>query len=193
MNLFILILLAATTVPIFAQTTPGKYPTSPYPLNGSRPAVVQAPYASPMVPSIGQWGWGGWGWYGYGYYDPWFYQQPVIINQTPVFTAPSAPALKGAGKTDADSALMAKARVSAVLVMTVPSAATWTVDGVDLKGDEATRELESAPIAIGAEHTFTVVARWKDKDGTAMEAKKTATVRAGERSKVTVYAGTVVK
>ena len=89
--------------------------------------------------------------------------------------------------------MMAKARVSAVLVMTVPSAATWTVDGVELKDEVATREMESLPIAIGAEHTFKVVARWKDNDGKLMEAQKTVTVRAGERSKVTVYAGTMVK
>jgi uncharacterized protein (TIGR03000 family) len=150
--------------------------------------------ATPVVPAIGRWGWGGWGWSGYGWYDPFYFQPPVVfVERPPAITAPSAPALAGAGKVDADSMMMAKARVSAVLVMTVPSAATWTVDGVELKDEVATREMESLPIAIGAEHTFKVVARWKDNDGKLMEAQKTVTVRAGERSKVTVYAGTMVK
>ena len=188
------VLAVCSTSIAVAQTKPSPYPTSPYPLIVSRPTVGPVPMVTPMVPSIGRWGYGGWGWGGYGFYDPFYYQQPVVvINQAPVFTAPSGPALMGAGKIDADTILMAKARVSAVLVMTVPSAASWTVDGVDMKDDVATRELESLPIAIGAEHTFNVTARWKDKDGTAMEARKTVTVRAGERSRVTVYAGTVVK
>jgi uncharacterized protein (TIGR03000 family) len=190
----LIILVASCSSLAVAQTKPPSYPTSPYPLAAPRPTVGPVPMVTPMLPSIGQWGYGGWGWGGYGCYDPFFYQQPVVvINRPTVFTAPSAPALAGAGKVDADTVLMAKARVSAVMVMTVPGAATWTVDGVDMKDEVATRELESLPIAIGAEHTFKVTAHWKDKDGKLMEAQKTVTVRAGERSKVTVYTGMAVK
>ncbi len=180
-----IVLLVCSTALAFGQTKPVVIQTNPNPL----PVVGPVPLVTPMVPGIGRWGWGGYGWY-----NPYYYQQPIyVVNQPRVFSAPSALALMGAGKTDADSTLMAKARVSAVLMMTVPSAAVWTVDGVELKGDDVSRELESQPIAIGAEHTFNVSARWKEKDGTLMEANKTVTVRAGERSKVTVYAGTMVK
>jgi uncharacterized protein (TIGR03000 family) len=194
MNIRILIVLAVCSTSVFAQTKPSVYPTSPYPLSAPRPTIGPMPVLTPVVPAIGRWGWGGWGWGGYGWHDPFYFQQPVVfVERPPAITAPTAPALAVAGKVDADSMMMAKARVSAVLVMTVPMAATWTVDGVELKDTVATRELESLPIAIGAEHTFKVTARWKEKDGTLMEAQKTVTVRAGERSKVTVYAGTVVK
>ena len=74
----------------------------------------------------------------------------------------------------------------------MPVADVWLDGKKQPNCTTTTRVLNSTPLKLGAEHTFRIRARWVE-NGTTYEATPTSTVRAGERGKLTVYAGAVVK
>lgn len=123
--------------------------------------------------------WGG----GFGPFAPVYYPPQVVVLPQPVVVLPPAPARV----EDADRAA---AQVPAALTLELPAAADVWLDGVKQSAD--TRTLSSAPLRIGESFTFRVRARWTES-GTTYEAEAKSTVRAGERGKLTVYAGTPVK
>jgi uncharacterized protein (TIGR03000 family) len=135
--------------------------------------------------------WGGYwgGFYSDFYYPGLFQQQPqVVIVPQPMVAAPAANPARLA--EDADRAA---ATAPAVLTLELPAAADVWLDGEQQPSSaDTTRTLTSPPLAIGREHTFRVRARWTE-GGTTYEAEKASVVRAGERGKVAIYAGTAVK
>jgi uncharacterized protein (TIGR03000 family) len=118
-----------------------------------------------------------------------FQPQPqVVVVPPPVVAAPAANPARLA--EDADRAA---AFASATLTLELPAAADVWVDGEKQPSSaDTTRTLTSPAMAIGREHTFRIRARWTES-GTTYEAEKASTVRAGERGKVAIYAGTPVK
>lgn len=131
--------------------------------------------------------WGGF--YSDFYYPGLFQQQPqVVIVPQPVVMAPPANPARLA--EDADRAA---ATAPATLTLELPAAADVWLDGEQQPSSaDTTRTLTSPALAIGREFTFRIRARWIES-GTTYEADKASTVRAGERGKVAIYAGTAVK
>ena len=149
--------------------------------------LVAAPPRPPLIVPFGFWGGGYWGgFYSPGYYYPGLFAQPQVLVPAPV-----APVVNPARA--AEDADRAAAYAPAALTLALPVAADVWLDGEKQPSSaDATRTLQSAPLKLGAEYTFRVRARWVE-GGTTYEASPTSTVRAGERGKLTVYAGTVVK
>ncbi len=145
--------------------------------------LVAAPPRVPFVVTYPVWG-GFWG----GFYSPGFFYQPQVVVVPQAVPAPVVNPARGA--EDADRAA---AFAPATLTVELPAVADVWLDGEkQASSTDAVRTLRSAPLKLGAEYTFRIRARWVE-NGTTYEATPTSTVRAGERGKLTVYAGTVVK
>lgn len=145
--------------------------------------LVAAPPRVPFVVTYPVWG-GYWG----GFYSPGFFYQPPVEVVPPPVPAPVVNPARAA--EDADRAA---AFAPATLTLELPAVADVWLDGEkQASSTDATRTLRSVPLVLGAEYTFRVRARWTE-GGTTYEATPASTVRAGERGKLTVYAGTVVK
>ncbi len=135
--------------------------------------------------------WGGlWG----GIYSPFF---PGFAPQPQVFVvpvpAPVAPLAPSPARL-AEAADRAAATAPATLTLELPTATAevWLNGEPQPSSANATRRLSSAALPLGQEFLFRVRARWIDA-GTTYEAEQKSTVRAGERGKVTIYAGSPVK
>lgn len=152
--------------------------------------LVAAPPVVPVFPTFYPTFWGGG--YGYGFYGgfdfPGYFSQPtVVVVPQPVFVAPPNPA------RIAEDADRAAAVASASLTLELPAAADVWLDGEKQPSSpDATRTLSSPPMKLGAEYAFRVRAEWVE-GGTKYRTEQTSTVRAGERGKLTVYAGTPIK
>lgn len=176
-------------VVLLAASAVAAPPDRPVP-KGPHIDLVAAPPRIPVFPVFYPSFWGGG--YGYGYYGgfayPGFGQPPaVVVVPQPVFVAPSNPA-RIAEDTDRAAAL-----VSATLTLELPAAADVWLDGEKQPTSaDATRTLAGPPMKLGASYTFKVRAEWAD-GGTRYKTEQTTAVRAGERGKLTVYAGTPVK
>lgn len=132
--------------------------------------------------------WGGFGYYP-GVYLPGYYQIPQVFvpPQAPPLLPPLSPA-RVTENTD-----RAAAEVSATLTLTLPAAADVWLNGDKLPSSaDPSRTLTSPPLRIGEGFTFRVRAEWVE-EGVTYETAQVSSVRAGERGKLTVYAGTRVK
>lgn len=148
------------------------------------PPVVPTPVFFPVW-NVPYWG----GVYGNPFYPDMFPQSPVVILPQPL-PAPAPVVNPARALEDADRAA---AFAPAALTLELPAVADVWLDGEKQPGStSATRTLRSTPLKLGAEYTFRIRARWVE-GGTNYEAAATSTVRAGERGKLTVYAGTPVK
>ncbi len=144
--------------------------------------VVLTPVLFPLW-NVPYWG----GFYANPYYRGLFLQPPVVILPQPL----PAPAVNPARL--AEDADRAAACAPAALTLELPAVAEVWLDGErQSSSTDVTRTLLSIPLKLGAESTFRIRARWVES-GITYEATPTSTVRAGERGKLTVYAGTVVK
>ena len=159
-------------------------PPHPAPVQAARPGLPFPPSFTPF---------GGyhlpfWGGYGYGYCvfpDPLFPPpQAVVLLPAPVVVTPLNP-----DRAD-EAAARAAATAPASLSLEFPAPAEVWLNGEKQPADA--RTLTSPPLRIGDAFTFRVRARWVEAS-TAYEAEQTSTVRAGERGKLTVYAGKPVK
>jgi uncharacterized protein (TIGR03000 family) len=104
------------------------------------------------------------------------YNGPVIVTSTP----PAPPPLQGLVDRPA------------VLTIDFPAKAEVWLNGKLVEGAPATEQsLTSPPLPDGEKFKFEVRAEWKEK-GKVFEYVRTVTLAAGERSKVTVVAGTPV-
>jgi uncharacterized protein (TIGR03000 family) len=177
-----LLLLAASAV----AAPPGQ-PARPGPRTDLVAAPPQVPFFVPFPRLYAPFWGGGYGFYG-GYGYPGFVQPPqVVVVPQPVLVAPPNPA------RIAEDGDRAAALVSATLTLELPAAADVWLDGQkQATSADATRVLASPPMTIGEQYTFRVRAEWVEK-GTKYQTEQTTTVRAGERGKLTVYAGTAVK
>ena len=149
--------------------------------------LVAAPPRVPFVVTYPVWGcdWGG---FYSGFYSPGLFPPPQVVVLPPPVPVPAVNPARFAEAADRAAAL-----APATLTLELPAVADVWLDGEQQAGStDATRTLQSAPLKLGAEYTFRVRARWTE-GGTTYEATPTSTVRAGERAKLTVYAGTVVK
>ena len=158
------------------------------PVRRRPPDLVAAPPVVPTPAYFPLWGvsyWGGF--YANPVYPGLFPQPPVVIlpQQQP------APVVNPARL--AEDADRAAAFAPAALTLELPAVGDVWLDGEKQPSSTAAaRTLLSTPLKLGAEYTFRIRARWVES-GTTYEATPTSTVRAGERGKLTVYAGTVVK
>lgn len=159
------------------------------PRKGPPRDLVAAPPFVPTPVYFPVWGnpyWGGF--YGNPYYPGLFPQPPVVVVQQPVVAPPPPNPARLA--EDADRAA---ATATATLTLELPAAGDVWLDGEKLaSSDDKVRTLDSPLLPLGREYTFKVRARWVEGN-TAYETQQTSTVRAGERGKLTVYAGTPVK
>lgn len=135
-----------------------------------------------------------WGGYYGGFYSE-FYLPPLIpqprLGVVPVTPSPVVPAVNPA--RIAEDTDRAAALAPATLTLQLPAAAdVWLNGEPQASSADATRTLSSPPLRLGSEFKFSVRARWVE-GGMTYEATPTSTVRAGERGKLTVYAGTPVK
>jgi len=148
--------------------------------------LVAAPRVAPTPVLFPVWYSPFWGGMYPGFYAPGLYPPPVVIPQ-PEPVAPPNPARL------AEDADRAAATAPATLTLDLPAAADLWLDGEKQPSStDTTRTLVSSPLPIGREFTFNIRAQWVE-NGTTYEAKKTTTIRAGERGKFAVYAGTPVK
>ncbi len=149
--------------------------------------LVAAPPRVPFVVTYPVWG-GYWGGFYSDFYSPGFFPPPqVVVAPQPV----PAPVVNPARM--AEDADRAAAFAPATLTLELPAVADVWLDGEkQASSADATRTLKSPPLKLGAEYTFRIRARWTES-GTTYETTPTSTVRAGERGKLTVYAGTPVK
>lgn len=161
-------------------------PTSPR--KGPPRELVAAPPFVPTPAFYPVWGGGYWGgFYGNPYWGG-FSQPPVVIVPQPVFVPPPPNPIRQA--EDADRAA---ATATANLTLELPAAGeVWVNDEKQPSSDEKARTLASGLLPLGRQFTFKIRARWVEGN-TTYETQQTSTVRAGERGKLTVYAGTPVK
>lgn len=180
MNATVLLVLAAST----AVAAPPDRPVR----KGPPIDLVAAPPRIPVFPTFCPTFWGGgYGFYG-GYGYPGFFPQPqVVVVPHAVVVAPPNP-VRVVEDTDRAAAL-----APATLTLELPAAADVWLDGVKQPSSaDATRVLTSPPLKLGASYIFNVRAEWTE-GGTRYKTEQTSTVRAGERGKLTVYAGTPIK
>jgi uncharacterized protein (TIGR03000 family) len=177
--LFSLLLVAPTAV--------AGPPTSPR--KGPPRELVAAPPLAPTPVLFPVWGnpwWGGF--YGNPFYPGLFPQPQAVIVPQPVPVAPPPNPARLA-----EDAARAAATATANLTLELPAAGeVWVNDEKQPSSAEKARTLASPLLPLGREYTFKVRARWVEGN-TAYETQQTSTVRAGERGKLTVYAGTLVK
>lgn len=151
--------------------------------------LVAAPKVAPTPVLFPVWYSPFWGGVYPGFYTPGLYPPPVVVVPQPQ-PAPVAPVNPARAAEDADRAA---ATAPATLTLELPAVADLWLDGEKQPSSaDTTRTLVSAPLPIGREFTFNIRAQWVE-NGTTYEAKKTTSIRAGERGKVAVYAGTPVK
>lgn len=173
---------------LVASGTVAGPPTSPV-RRGPPIDLVAAPPIIPTPVLFPVWGGGYWGnpyWGGF-YGNPYwggFPQPPVVIVPQPVFIPPPPNPIRQA--EDAD-------RAAANLTLELPAAGeVWVNDEKQPSSDEKARTLASPLLPLGREFTFNIRGRWVEGN-TTYETRQTSTVRAGERGKLTVYAGKPVK
>lgn len=182
---FAALLLVPAAAPAQGIVTPYRPPVIPAGSPGSVPPFPGLPV---LPPGIGQ--------------LPGFWHVPVIWPgywnqpQTVVVVAPAAapaPAAPPTARASRDDAAIAAAQVPATLNIELPAPAEVWLDGVKVAGDPAAvHTLTSPPLRFGGEHTFRVTAKWT-AGGTAYQAARTSTVRAGGTAKLTVVRGEPVK
>jgi uncharacterized protein (TIGR03000 family) len=157
-----------------------------------RPDLVAAPQRPPLgFPIIRPPFWGGyWGGFYSDLYVPGLFPQPQVVILPQAVPVPVAPPNPARIAEDADKAA---ALAAATLTLELPAAADVWLDGdKQPSSTDTARTLSSPAMKLGTDFTFRVRAQWVE-NGTTYEAKQTTTVRAGERGKLTVYAGTPVK
>lgn len=126
-------------------------------------------------------------WGGMYPFVPGLYSQPVVPQPQP------APVPLPNLVRIAEDADRAAATAPASLTLDLPAVADLWLDGEKQPSStDTTRTLVSPTLPIGQDFTFNIRAQWVES-GTTYEAKKTTTIRAGERGKLAVYAGTPVK
>jgi uncharacterized protein (TIGR03000 family) len=177
---FVLLALLPAVAVAQGIVTPYKPPVIPPGSPGSIPPLPGRPFPG-LPPLPGLYPLPGVVWY------PWYWQpQPIVVVNTPVVVPAVSP-------RSPDMPSIAFAEVPATLKLQFPAAAEVWVDGVkSADPPTASRDLASAPIKLGAEHTFRVKARWT-LDGTTYEVERTSTVAAGGSKKLLVVSGTPVK
>jgi uncharacterized protein (TIGR03000 family) len=88
---------------------------------------------------------------------------------------------------------LAEAAFTAKLDLAFPAPAEVTFDGRRVEGSDASEvTLTSPPLKVGASHTFNVRAVWS-VEGKKYRVERTVTVKAGERSRLTIVSGDPVK
>lgn len=132
------------------------------------------------------------GYYGYPYagYGPGLYGNqygPSPYQPPPV---PAPPLIAAGGPTGAPPAPLSGVRL-ATLIVRLPAAGTLTVNGVKQPGPAREFTVSSDPVTRGRDQTFRVHGVWAI-DGTTYEADRTVTVAAGDRTKLTIVAGSPV-
>jgi len=146
--------------------------------------LVAAPRVAPTPVLFPLWYSPFWGGMYPGFYSPGLSPPPVVFVPQEVPIAPPNPA-RIAEDTD-----RAAATAPAPLNLDLPAVADLWLDGEKQPSStDTTRTLVSPTRPIGREFTFNIRAQWVE-NGTTYEAKQTTTVRAGERGKLAVYAGT---
>jgi hypothetical protein len=111
-----------------------------------------------------------------------------------VFAPPVAPVPATANPApNPDDWVIARAELPATLKLEFPAPADVWWNGEKQAGPAtSTREIQSLPLKLGTEYTFSIVARWT-ADGTTYEVSRTSTVPAGRTGKLLVIRGTPVK
>ena len=162
-----------------AVAQPGKTTRRHHDLVAAQPRPFNVPF------------WGGyWGGYYPGFYYPGLFPQPqVVIVPQPVLV-PVIPPNPDRIAEDTDKA---STLAAATLTLELPAAAdVWLDELKQPSSADPARTLSSPAMKLGTDFTFRIRAQWVE-NGTIHEAKQTTTVRAGERGKVAIYAGTPVK
>jgi|GEM_PF-2366151 len=198
--------LAAALVASILLTAPGvaqpRVPVGPITVaspgsSGFMPGNLPSlPTRNASGPGYGTMGWPYYSYnlnpYGYPFspnipYDPVnpSFGTPIGPNDVP------PPPLLGAGFGSSPSLKLTG--MPAALTLQFPDDATVWLNGREVSGDPSkTRELASPSMAIGTAYSFDVRAEWA-VNGVTYEYENTVKVPAGDRSKITVLAGTPKK
>jgi uncharacterized protein (TIGR03000 family) len=136
----------------------------------------------PFGPSF----YGGGGFITGGFYNPYYVMpQSSIFNQAPL------PDVVSTGPPPRFVELSGEAK--ATLTITLPQPASVWLDGEEIEGKPAKEWVLTTPVLRqGEERVLNVVARW-EVGGKKYESEHKVTVRAGDKSKLGVLAGTPVK
>jgi uncharacterized protein (TIGR03000 family) len=123
--------------------------------------------------------------YGYGFpSNP--LQSPIPVQPLP----PPLPDLVPASTLDKD---IAGAEFNARLELILPAPAELWMDGDRMMDSSSTEiTLTSPPLKVGVSHTFKIRAMWS-AEGKKYQVERSVTVKAGERSRLTIVSGDVVK
>ena len=134
-------------------------------------------------------GFGG-GYYGYPYAGYGLYGDPFGPSPYQPPPLPAAPLITTGNGSGGPPVPLSGVR-PATLVVRLPSAGELVVNGERQPGPAGEFTVSSDPLARGRDQTFRVHGRWAI-DGTTYEADRTVTVEAGDRSKLTIVAGSPV-
>ena len=200
-----LILASAIASPAFGQGLKGPY-VPPVPLQWYAPAM---PFAGPYTGGSGITAgvhFGGFrlgvnstfaspDGYGYGYGSFGYYGNPYYNNFVPSYR-PAYPEPVPLANLAPNTALikdLADAEFTAKLELIFPAPAEVWFDDLRVEGSETTDvSLASPPVKVGGSHTFNIRATWS-VDGTKYRVNRTVSVKAGERSRLTIVSGDAVK
>ena len=184
--------IAASPAVGFAQGFSYPLPTPPpIPVPGTNQLY---PAASPFTPPSLIRPWTGFGYspwaygpsvYAPGFSYPWVYLPPTVRSSAP--TPP--PPLVGAGGPGPD---LTNAEFPASFTLEFPADVKLWLNGQEVPGAGRTRVLTSPTLKAGGAFTFDVRAEWTT-DGTRYEWDRAIALSAGDKARVTVARGFLIK
>jgi len=133
--------------------------------------------------------------YGIGYGILGYYGNPYFNNVAPTYRLayPEPVPLTNLAPNTTLNKDLTDAEFTAKLELIFPAPAEVWLDDLRVEGSEAADvSLTSPPLKVGGSHAFRIRATWS-VDGTKYQVNRTVSVKAGERSRLTIVSGDAVK